>query len=223
MEVGCQVIWSRLWVYPNSFGGACWAVTILLTCSELSSCTASSSTSCSAPITEFWANYLHHADLSKNTRNMTHHADLIEGQALYQVQITAWKNANPMKLWGGNKYAPYLLTPGTLPVSTGEFYTCASRHPPGTAHLCEEVGSLNTSQKPLRGIDKNVYTLSEVGWCMIVNQISNNRLLIKECGGSKFEKTTWNLITMTVAVAIMNESLSQEPSAGSRLLDISIR
>ena len=48
----------------------------------------------------FRANYLHHADLSANTKDMVHYPNTPEGQIAYEAQVLAWKAANPHKYLG---------------------------------------------------------------------------------------------------------------------------
>ena len=55
-----------------------------------------------------------------------------------------WKHANPQKHRGGDEYAPYPLTPGTLLVGTGECHMCGLHHPAGTPHLCPDVDLFET-------------------------------------------------------------------------------
>ena len=101
--------------------------------------------------TGFRANHLRHADLSANTKDMIHHGDTPAGQAAYKEQVAAWKRANPQKQRGGDEYAPYPLTPGTLAVGTGECHTCGLRHPAGTPHLRPEVDPFETTYRRIAG------------------------------------------------------------------------
>ncbi|KIM81333.1 hypothetical protein PILCRDRAFT_8701 [Piloderma croceum F 1598] len=64
----------------------------------------------------FWANHLHHADLSANMKDMVHYPNTPEGQTAYQAQVLMWKTTNPHEYKGGDEYAPYPLMPGTLSV-----------------------------------------------------------------------------------------------------------
>ena len=101
--------------------------------------------------TGFRANHLRHADLSANTKDMVHHNDTPAGQAAYREQVAEWKRANPQKQRGGDEYTPYPLTPGTLPVGTGECHTCGLRHPVGTPHLRAEVDPFETTYRRIAG------------------------------------------------------------------------
>ena len=99
----------------------------------------------------FRANHLRHADLSANTKDMVHYPDTPEGQIAYQAQVLAWKTANSHKQKGGDEYAPYPLTPGTLPVGVGECHTCGLRHPMGTPHLRAIVDTFETNYRRIAG------------------------------------------------------------------------
>lgn len=112
---------------------------------------ASSAPPAQRVITGFRANHLRHADLSANTKGMIHHSDTPEGQTLYRAQVAAWRSANPTKYRGGDEYAPYPLTPGTLPVGTGECHMCGLRHPVGTAHLRAELDLFETTYRRIAG------------------------------------------------------------------------
>ena len=101
--------------------------------------------------TGFRANHLRHADLSANTKDMVHHGDTPEGRTAYLEQVAAWKRANPQKHRGGDEYAPYPLTPGTLAVGTGECHMCGVRHPPGTPHPRPEVDPFETTYRRIAG------------------------------------------------------------------------
>lgn len=97
------------------------------------------------------ANHLRHADLSANTKNMVHYPDTPEGQIAYQAQLLAWKTANPQKYKGGDEYAPYPLTPGTLSVGVGECHSCGMRHPMGTPHPRPNVDAFETNYRRIAG------------------------------------------------------------------------
>jgi len=99
----------------------------------------------------FRANHLRHADLSANTKDMVHYPNTPEGQIAYEAQVLAWKAANPHKYKGGDEYAPYPLTPGTLSVGTGECHSCGLRHPMGTPHLRAEVDTFETNYRRIAG------------------------------------------------------------------------
>jgi len=102
-------------------------------------------------IPQFRANHLRHADLSVNTKDMVHYPDTPDGQVAYQAQVLAWKTTNPHKYKGGDEYAPYPLTPGTLPVGVGECHTCGLRHPMGTPHLRTIVDTFETNYRRIAG------------------------------------------------------------------------
>jgi hypothetical protein len=102
-----------------------------------------------APV--FQANQLHHADLSANTKDMVHYPDTPEGQIAYQEQVLTWKTTNSHKYKGGDKYAPYPLTPGTLSVGVGECHTCGLHHPMGTPHLCANIDRFETNYYRIAG------------------------------------------------------------------------
>jgi hypothetical protein len=99
----------------------------------------------------FRANHLHHAELSANTKNMVHYPDTPEGQIAYQAQVLVWKTTNSHKYKGGDKYAPYPLTPGTPSVGVGECHTCGLRHPMGTPHLRATVDPFETNYRCIAG------------------------------------------------------------------------
>jgi hypothetical protein len=99
----------------------------------------------------FRANHLRHADLSANTKDMVHYPNTPEGQIAYEAQVLAWKAANPHKYKGGDEYAPYPLTPGTLSVGTGECHNCGLRHPMGTPHLRADVDAFETNYRRIAG------------------------------------------------------------------------
>ena len=101
--------------------------------------------------TMFRANHLRHADLSTNTKDMVHYPDTPEGQTAHQAQVLAWKTANPHKYKGGDEYAPYPLTPGTLSVGVGECHTCGLRHPMGTPHLRANIDPFETNYRRIAG------------------------------------------------------------------------
>ena len=99
----------------------------------------------------FRANHLRHADLSTNTKDMVHYPDTPEGQIAHQAQVLTWKTANPHKYKGGDEYAPYPLTPGTLSVGVGECHTCGLRHPMGTPHLRANIDPFETNYRRIAG------------------------------------------------------------------------
>jgi hypothetical protein len=70
---------------------------------------------------------------------MVNYPNTPKGQITYEVQVLAWKTANPHKYKGGNKYTPYPLTPGTLSVGMGKCHNCSLHNPMGTPHLCADV------------------------------------------------------------------------------------
>jgi hypothetical protein len=82
---------------------------------------------------------------------MVHYPDTSKGQVAYQVQVLAWKAANPHKYKGGDEYAPYPLTPGTLPVGVGECHTCGLCHPIGTPHLCAIINTFEINYHRIAG------------------------------------------------------------------------
>ena len=99
----------------------------------------------------FRANHLRHADLSTNTKNMVHYPDTLEGQIGYQAQVLMWKTANLHKYKGGDKYAPYPLTPDMLPVGTGKCHSCSLCHPMGTLHLRAAIDAFKTNYHCIAG------------------------------------------------------------------------
>jgi hypothetical protein len=82
---------------------------------------------------------------------MVHYPDTPEGQIGYQAQVLTWKTANLHKYKGGDEYAPYPLTPGTLPVGTGECHSCGLCHPMGTPHLRAAIDAFETNYHHIAG------------------------------------------------------------------------
>ncbi|KAJ7885328.1 hypothetical protein B0H14DRAFT_3431939 [Mycena olivaceomarginata] len=66
------------------------------------------------------------------------------GQAAYQQQVQVWITTNPTKYNGGDKFAPYPLTPGTDAVGTGKCFDCGVRHQISAAHPCPIVDPKET-------------------------------------------------------------------------------
>ncbi|KAJ7449772.1 hypothetical protein B0H11DRAFT_2247134 [Mycena galericulata] len=95
----------------------------------------------------FRANHLRMADLTRNTSGLIQHADTPAGHVAYQLQVQAWKTANPTKLNGGDEFAPYPLTPGTDAVGTGECFDCGVRHAIGAAHVRAIVDTGETTYR----------------------------------------------------------------------------
>ena len=87
---------------------------------------------------------LRHADLSANTKDMVQHPDTPQEKVAYMQQVAAWKAANPNKYKGGDEYAPYLLTPGTVAIGSDKCFTCGLHHRIGSAHLRPEVDPYKT-------------------------------------------------------------------------------
>ena len=66
------------------------------------------------------------------TKALPIHPKNAEGIALYNVQITLWQSTYGQSGKGPNESRPYPLTPGTVPVASGECWKCGQRtHHPG--------------------------------------------------------------------------------------------
>ncbi|KAJ6492931.1 hypothetical protein C8R47DRAFT_1070423 [Mycena vitilis] len=90
------------------------------------------------------------ADLSANTAAMVHHGDTPAGRTAYQAQVANWAVMNPNKA-GPDEFAPYPLTPGTLPVGSGECYTCGVRHPMNQPHPRANVPAFEQRYRGIAG------------------------------------------------------------------------
>ncbi|KAF8814737.1 hypothetical protein BYT27DRAFT_7229282 [Phlegmacium glaucopus] len=53
-----------------------------------------------------------------------------EGLARYNIQIATWQSTYGQNGKGPSETRPYPLTPGTVPVASGECWTCGQRHHP---------------------------------------------------------------------------------------------
>ena len=66
------------------------------------------------------------------TKALTLHPRNSEGMALYNAQIVLWQSTHGQSGRGPNETRPYPLTPGTVPVASGECWKCGQRtHHPG--------------------------------------------------------------------------------------------
>ena len=77
------------------------------------------------------------------------HLRNVEGIALYNTQITLWHSTYGLGGKGPNKTRPYPLTPGTVPVASGECWKCGHRtHHPGPC-LAPAVPTLETKWRSI--------------------------------------------------------------------------
>ena len=66
------------------------------------------------------------------TKALILHPRNSEGMALYNAQIVLWQTTHGQSGRGPNETRPYPLTPGTVPVASGECWKCGQRtHHPG--------------------------------------------------------------------------------------------
>ena len=66
------------------------------------------------------------------SKALTMHPRTAEGMALYNAQIALWQATHGQSGRGPNETRPYPLTPGTVPVASGECWKCGHRtHHPG--------------------------------------------------------------------------------------------
>jgi hypothetical protein len=77
------------------------------------------------------------------------HPRNVEGMALYNAQVALWQSTHGQNGKGPNETRPYPLTPGTVPVASGECWKCGHRtHHPGPC-LSAPVPALETKWRSI--------------------------------------------------------------------------
>ena len=72
-----------------------------------------------------------------------------EGIALYNAQVLLWENTYGQNGRGPNETRPYPLTPGTVPVASGECWKCGHRSHHPNACLAPPVPALETKWRSI--------------------------------------------------------------------------
>ena len=83
------------------------------------------------------------------SKALSSHPRNVEGIALYNTQIILWQSTYGLSGKGPNETRPYPLTPGTVPVASGECWKCGHRtHHPGPC-IAPAVPALETKWRSI--------------------------------------------------------------------------